>query len=356
MVRFISRLVGQDANETLVWHGTQEKYQRYDQIGGRFNSEFGIASFPHMDTIRSFISDPSELYFQSRTLDFHNKADGHERRIAAYVLENFQVSSTLEGYAYLSQLAQSEAMAYGYRGWRRQWGEGRKCGGALVWQLNDCWPATSWAIVDYYLRKKPAFYTIARAMRPVVVGVQREHQDWSVCHARPAKSSPYKVWVASSLTGNITVDVELRFVSIASGKDLRNPVLNKNRQVKPNGTTEISSGIVDNLKDEPHVLVARVLNEKGECLARDVDWPQPFKFQSFEDRGVRIEASEETYTFTADRPTKGLVIQEEDGIVLSDNCLDIIPGDSQVVSVRGGTRQAIEYRYLGSEYNSVSAK
>jgi beta-mannosidase len=71
---------------------------------------------------------------------------------------------------------------------------------------------------------------------------------------------------------------------------------------------------------------------------------------------VRIEASEETYTFTADRPTKGLVIQEEDGIVLSDNCLDIIPGESQVVSVRGGTRQAIEYRYLGSDYNSVSAK
>lgn len=24
--------------------------------------------------------------------------------------------------------------------------------GAIVWQLNDCWPVISWAIVDYFVR------------------------------------------------------------------------------------------------------------------------------------------------------------------------------------------------------------
>jgi hypothetical protein len=24
--------------------------------------------------------------------------------------------------------------------------------GVIVWQLNDCWPVTSWAIVDYFVR------------------------------------------------------------------------------------------------------------------------------------------------------------------------------------------------------------
>lgn len=57
--------------------------------------------------------------------------------------------------------------------WRREWrGKGREyTSGALVWQINDCWPCVSWAICDYYLRPKPAFYAIARELRPFTVGV-----------------------------------------------------------------------------------------------------------------------------------------------------------------------------------------
>ena len=62
---------------------------------------------------------------------------------------------------------------FAYRGWRQQWGDERKCGGALVWQLNDCWPVTSWAICDYYLRKKPAYYVMARVLAPLAIGVRR---------------------------------------------------------------------------------------------------------------------------------------------------------------------------------------
>jgi beta-mannosidase len=79
-----------------VWHGTQEKYQIYDTLGGRFNSEFGMEAFPHIDTIRYYCTDPTQLYPQSHMLDFHNKADGHERRIATYLVENFRTKTDLE--------------------------------------------------------------------------------------------------------------------------------------------------------------------------------------------------------------------------------------------------------------------
>lgn len=64
---------------------------------------------------------------------------------------------------------QSEAIGLAYRVWRRKWrGDGHEevsdsyfmsgqaltalqTSGVLVWQLNDCWPATSWAIADYYV-------------------------------------------------------------------------------------------------------------------------------------------------------------------------------------------------------------
>jgi beta-mannosidase len=145
-----------DMHQWNVWHGTQEKYQIFDSLGGRFNSEFGMEAFPHIATIKSFVEDPTDLYPQSHVLDFHNKADGHERRIATYLVENVRTATSLEAYVHLTQLIQCEALMFGYRGWRKQWGEGRHCGGALVWQLNDCWPTTSWSIVDYFLRRKPS--------------------------------------------------------------------------------------------------------------------------------------------------------------------------------------------------------
>jgi beta-mannosidase len=80
----------------LVWHGTQEKYQIFDTLGGRFNSEFGMEAFPHIDTIRFYCTDPAQLYPQSHMIDFHNKADGHERRIATYLVENFRTQTSLE--------------------------------------------------------------------------------------------------------------------------------------------------------------------------------------------------------------------------------------------------------------------
>jgi hypothetical protein len=81
---------------TVVWHGTQEKYQVYGKLGGRFNSEFGMEAFPHLETIKYFVTDTAELYPQSRMLDFHNKADGHERRIGTYLVENFRTKTGLK--------------------------------------------------------------------------------------------------------------------------------------------------------------------------------------------------------------------------------------------------------------------
>jgi hypothetical protein len=55
-----------------------------------------MEAFPHIDTIRYYCTDPTQLYPQSHMLDFHNKADGHERRIATYLVENFRTKTELE--------------------------------------------------------------------------------------------------------------------------------------------------------------------------------------------------------------------------------------------------------------------
>lgn len=338
-----------DMHQWNVWHGTQEKYQIYDTLGGRFNSEFGMEAFPHIDTIKYYVTDPSQLYPQSHMIDFHNKADGHERRIATYLVENFRTRTELDKFIHLTQLSQAEAMMFGYRGWRRQWGQKRHCGGALLWQLNDCWPVTSWAIVDYFLRKKPAYYAMRRVLAPIAVAVKRDHHDWSVVHARPPKSINYECWVSSSKTTEVTAVIELRYISIATGKDMKEKVVKSSVRIVANGTTEILKGTIDNVNEEPHVLAARMWVD-GELVARDTDWPQPLKYLNFSDRGVEVNSSGSTITVTARKPTKGLVFEEREGVLVNDSALDVVPGDSQSIKVRGlGPHdEALKWTYLGA--------
>jgi beta-mannosidase len=128
-----------DIHQWNVWHGKQEKYQLWDKLVGRFVSEFGMLAFPSAKSIRKFVSDPRQLYPQSSVLDHHNKADGSERRLALYVMENLRVNAMdLDSWIYATQLVQAECLAFAYRSCRRGWRGPDKeyCGGVLVWQVR----------------------------------------------------------------------------------------------------------------------------------------------------------------------------------------------------------------------------
>jgi beta-mannosidase len=41
------------------------------------------------------------------------------------------------------------------------------CDGGLFWMYEDCWGEIGWTIVDYGLRRKPAWYSVQRAFAPL---------------------------------------------------------------------------------------------------------------------------------------------------------------------------------------------
>lgn len=165
-----------DQHQWNVWHGTQEPWANWDKLAGRFVSEFGMQGYPDIRTVREWFApgDEKDQWFPQSTVSTqHNKATGFERRLELYLMENFRHAFDMESYIYYTQIMQAECLAAAYRLWRRNWkGKGREyTAGALVWQINDCWPCVSWAICDYYLRPKPSYFAIARELRPYTVGV-----------------------------------------------------------------------------------------------------------------------------------------------------------------------------------------
>ena len=49
---------------------------------------------------------------------------------------------------------------------------GAVCMGTILWQLNDCWPVTSWSAVDGDGRRKPLWYALRRAYADRLLTVQ----------------------------------------------------------------------------------------------------------------------------------------------------------------------------------------
>jgi beta-mannosidase len=364
-----------DIHQWNTWHGTMEPYQRLPRMGGRFVSEFGMEAYPHLETLEKCITNAEECYPGSMTMDFRNKAIGHERRLISYVAENYRIRYDLPSFTHLTQTMQVDALSWAYNSWRRDWDKpgNRKCGGVLVWQLNDCWPTMSWAVVDYYGVPKPAYYAIKRALEPVTVGVQRKVNEWTV---RPAdelwqrdtshidlrkvwEDVEFDLWIASSKTEKLKGEVAVRFVSVKSGRQVL-PSLKENVQIEANGTTEVfqSQKIqIPNAQDpdtpfdisnaDPFVIHA-ILSIDGKRIARDVSWPDPIKYLSFPDRGVEVSYAEDrTVAFvSAQRPVKGFTFSEKQGIQLSDNGFDVMPEEKWEVHVEGCMADELEWKYI----------
>ena len=357
-----------DIHQWNVWHGSMKKYQDFDQIGGRFVSEFGMEAYPHLETINYAVTNPAQRYPGSMVLDHHNKAGDHERRLMTYVAENFRIKDELSSFIHLTQIAQADAMSCAYKSWRRDWGRpgARKCGGVLVWQLNDCWPTISWAVVDYFLVKKPAFYTISRALDPVAVGVSRVCHDWTVGQSDPIKAASdtgYDVWIASSRLQVLQADLVVRFISIKTGEDVHETLVKRDIEIMPNGTTEVIRGAtldIDVYQDittpfetdkyDPYVIYTRLLVD-GKMVSTDTAWPQPLKYLDFSERSITVRAlpaSDKVYISTQ-KPVKGFVFEEKQGIVLSDNGFDVMPGEEKVVTVKGAEAEGVKWTYVGAE-------
>ena len=326
-----------------------------------------MEAFPSIKTIDSYLpkgKEDADRYPQSSTVDFHNKAAGHERRIALYLVENMQYKfEPFEQFVYCTQLMQAECLASAYRLWKRQWkGPGREyCAGALVWQMNDCWPVSSWAIVDYYLRPKLAYYTVKRELAPVTIGLKRTvHSTPMDKYTRVYIETVHKIemWASNLLLEKRTVDVQLKAWDVVTGRETYSQSLHREFVLEPNRSVEIAEFEVPVEKkdadEELQTVVAAYLMDKGKQVARYVNWPEPLKYthlQKPKQLGFKLSHNAEAVEITAEVPVKGVGLEAvDDAVVFEDNCVDVVPGEVVSIGVRGlksGEERKLCIRYLG---------
>ena len=105
--------------------------------------------------------------------------------------------------------------------------------GTLVWQLNDCWPATSWSVTDYYNRQpKAAWYAMREAYRddivpeidltrPINLPLENPNISWKVkgneITLKGSKAAKYVYIEIEGYTGKLTDN----YMDLEAGKEMK---------------------------------------------------------------------------------------------------------------------------------------
>ncbi|MFJ4620170.1 glycoside hydrolase family 2 protein [Streptomyces sp. NPDC088812] len=151
-----------------VWN--REDWADYRLTVPRFVAEFGWQAPPAYATLRRALPG-EELAAGSPGMLHHQKAEDGNGKLERGLARHFAVpAGDFDRWHYLTQVNQARAVAAGIEHWRAHW---PVCAGTVVWQLNDCWPVTSWAAIDGDGREKPLYHELRRVYADRLLTVRR---------------------------------------------------------------------------------------------------------------------------------------------------------------------------------------
>ena len=177
-----------DVHDWTVWHGVPPipddvmigdfqsspegvAWTRYAEDTARFVSEFGLQAAPALETLERWMYPadltPDSEGFLARIKDEARKADAMMTPVTG-------LPTTLREYVDFTQWCQAEGLKFGIEHFRRR---RPHCSGALLWQLNDCWPCVSWSLIDYDGVEKASYHAVRRAFAPVLASFRSGADD-----------------------------------------------------------------------------------------------------------------------------------------------------------------------------------
>ena len=342
-----------------VWHG-RHPVKDYERHAFRFVSEFGMQSFSSSGTQATFCP-PDDANVFGPTMKAHQKNRGGNQVILDYLAQRYRFPKDQDSLIYLSQLNQAHCMRTGAEHWRRNM---PRCMGALYWQLNDCWPGTSWSSLEFTGRWRALHHVARRFFAPALVTAHvpgdetagignyrnttvRKVHLYTVYDA-PAAARGVLRWDLFHLDGRVVARGR-KTVALRPGKAVRQRTL------------DLARPMAEHSRDNLYLRIA--LDVDGHCASEDTVFLAPPRFLAL--RKARTEVSVRLLAPARAAITfRSPVFQHRFAFDLpglahhsSDNFFELYPGEARTVEVEftrpptlARIRQALKFRSLADTY------
>lgn len=158
-----------------VWN--QVDYLAYRDHRPRFVVEYGFQAPATFSTLAASVG-MENLDEDSPEMRGHQKALDGRAKLRRGLDLRFPLMRGFDDWLFLTQLEQARALRVGITHLRS---DHDVCTGSIIWQLNDCWPAVSWAIVDSAGRFRPSWFAVRRAYADRLSTIQPDGAGLTVC-------------------------------------------------------------------------------------------------------------------------------------------------------------------------------
>lgn len=343
-----------------IWHFTHrpndEHYLdlwRFTDFPVKFLSEFGVIGAMTRETTESCLSaahrDPDDPVW------LHHTNDSQDHSLLNKFMEVYfggYRGLTLQQYILRSQCIQAEILRHIYDEFRA-----RKfvCSGLLFWTLGDSMGIHNWSLIDYELRRKPAYHAMKRAMAPIApvirgYGVQsfRGMAEYAAHWAN--HPAPLTLQGVSDLLTPAPVRWRWRIMTV-DGLVLR--AASGEAVLPPNASVPLADIPLDGLALDPAQTLLHAEITAPDGTAADTRYffaPYAKMLRSHPAPDCETtRTADGQYRLRLHSPTFvwQLHIAEPDGVFAQDNDFDLLPGQTREVLVRAPEGWTPEIHWVG---------
>jgi beta-mannosidase len=290
--------------------------EEYDKCEALFVSEFGFLGACGKETTTAYldgtpIDTSSEVWRQhTNTFEKENVSNGIRKHYGD------PEKLTIDEYLLYSGLVQGLMYQYALESMRLR----ANCHGALFWMFEDCWGEIGWTIIDYYLRRKPAFYFVKRAFDPIRLIIR-------------ARGEKLCVITANDSSEDVKLNLQCGYVPLDGAKSQL-----KTYVVKAPALQRTKCCVFPKGRHDPHAGLwgARCTNDS--CV-------KPAVFRAVDYRMLKTQDPKLIYTIKPGKGNSCLVkISTRDwahavcfklpaGAVPEDDYFDLLPGETRTIRI-----------------------
>lgn len=275
-----------------------------------FVTEFGFQGPANKSTFEKFIPK-EERKIHGEIFEFHNKQVEGPERVTRFLSAHLPLSAKWNDYIYLAQLNQGFALKTCLEHWRFNQ---PVTNGAIIWQINDTWPVTSWALIDCELQPKLSYYFVKNSFAPLAIRIKKNNDAIEIEGLNQTEEK---------FSGTI----ELIAIESASGKIL----------FKKKLAVEHSAGSISNLVSinkqfgADSILVASLYDTKRNLTARNYLSFKRWKYLKLPKAKIKMSLSKEDGNqfaqITTDKPAFFVDIISSSA-KFSERGMVILPGET----------------------------
>jgi len=294
-------------------------YEKVKDDKSLFVTEFGFQGPANKDTFEKYLPKKNRT-FSDKIFEHHNKQIEGPERIMRFLSGHLPIKTEWDDYLYLTQLNQAFALKTCLEYWRTN----GRTSGSIIWQLNDCWPVTSWAMIDSDSKPKLAYHFVKNAFAPQLLSFKDGGSTIKIILLNQNKDiikGRLRLTVVSTVTGEIIQD---------TSNELRN------RSVS---ITEINSFARKNLPPDENWITTAVLYDGSEnIICKNYYLTKPWKH-------ARLKKPKLTLKILNKGNSTQLIVKSDNavffvdlyhqGLAFSDRGFFILPGEQIELNVFG---------------------